>query len=1024
MYSPSVQGLYRSLDGGETWSLGGADVRAPLIVDPQDPMTVYGTGVPAVYYFPDGLLRRTTDGGVNAADVPVVDPRAHEPNTSANLFLSPVVIDPLNPTTMYVRGSLSVTRWGCEFVCGTDSYVSVYRSTDRGATWQVVPEAASPLFAADTVYVGDRWQLWPEGSANRWLLSRRQSATPPAVPPVGPIGASPPIPAGAPFVTVGRSRMYAAVSCAGADQVTCSGLLRSSDGGATWTPLQGIHGLEISSATRPVAVSRQDPQRIYVHTLGSTSLQTNFTTGDGGATWTLNGQVPGRGAEVVEVDAGTPMTIYATTSDGSKYSRVKSTNGGATWIGIGSDLPPSCEASFKLQGVRADPSRPGVIHSFCDPAETLDPARGLYRSQDGGQHWSLWGDFDGLFGADVPNAIEPPRIETIELFPDPARPLVFHAAVSWSVRTKEGPAPASTVYGTGLAKSIDGGATFTALPPLNPAVGGVTAMAFSGSGTAYLIARLVPNGSAAFKSVDGGLSWTLFGTPSVSYSNGYTDIETHPGTSGVYVSIYDRGVFWVDDAGSGWRPLGLRSVRMLLAPAATAPLYALTATSGIWKLPAPCTAVDFTATAIVGNSGGRRSVYVMTSTPDCLWTASSTSSSITVNSATLRRGPGIVTYDVSANGGGGIRVGAVVIGNAALEVRQGPYPPTHGRLDFNGDGRADVFGIDRRSGQWTVYLSDGGGGFTAAASGGWVPDWTIRPADFNNDGLSDLLLYHAINGLWFRAISDGLGGFSYTSGGWRAGLAPHVMELDADGRSDVLLHDERTGEFWTARSTAEGGFAYTAGGWSVGWTITPLRRPDRTDDLLLYNESSGLFYTASNIGNHRDPASPPLYAGAGWRAGWTLNPLDSDPLLYDPRSGDAFQAIYTGGNSAFSYWPGVRWPGALTIVPVRAVFDPGQYEYVLYAPASGLYYLATGLGEFSYYIGHWPAQHQPYAADFSGDGRDDVLLYDPATGEFTLAIGNGPSVPAGSGWSGFTDHTGTLPAGLELIVTNRPRVRR
>ncbi len=39
-------------------------------------------------------------------------------------------------------------------------------------------------------------------------------------------------------------------------------------------------------------------------------------------------------------------------------------------------------------------------------------------------------------------------------------------------------------------------------------------------------------------------------------------------------------------------------------------------------------------------------------------------------------------------------------------------------IDFNSDGRADLFAMDRGTGEWATLLSDGAGGFGVGQLGG------------------------------------------------------------------------------------------------------------------------------------------------------------------------------------------------------------------------------------------------------------------------------------------------------------------
>ena len=69
----------------------------------------------------------------------------------------------------------------------------------------------------------------------------------------------------------------------------------------------------------------------------------------------------------------------------------------------------------------------------------------------------------------------------------------------------------------------------------------------------------------------------------------------------------------------------------------------------------------------------------------------------------------------------------------------------------------------------------------------------------------------------------------------------------------------------------------------------------------------------SNLRAVRNAAGPAVYRNGGWRAGWSITALGANVLLYDNETGDSFQTIYTGSESPFFYWSGVRWPSGLQV---------------------------------------------------------------------------------------------------------------
>jgi len=116
-------GVFKSLDGGNTWSLSSSGfkdliaVARPIVVDPKDPSRVFVgyTGTP----LSDGLII-STDSGQTWKDV----------GTGVPSFpaVGALAIDPANPTTIYA---------------GLDHYYrnsfpgGVAKSTDAGQTWQI-----------------------------------------------------------------------------------------------------------------------------------------------------------------------------------------------------------------------------------------------------------------------------------------------------------------------------------------------------------------------------------------------------------------------------------------------------------------------------------------------------------------------------------------------------------------------------------------------------------------------------------------------------------------------------------------------------------------------------------------------------------------------------------------------------------------------------------------------------------------------------------------------------------------------
>jgi len=177
------------------------------------------------------------------------------------------------------------------------------------------------------------------------------------------------------------------------------GLWKTIDGGTSWKPLWDDFPAA-SPAVGAVAVAPSDPKTVYAGT-GEINIRGNVVTGNGiykstdaGKTWQSIGlrdsQVIGR----IIVDPSDPNILLVAAfghvfGDNPERGIFRSTDGGASWKKV-----LYVDAKTGASDVQFDPSNPKILYAGLWQAyrkpwimESGGPGSGLYKSFDGGQHW-------------------------------------------------------------------------------------------------------------------------------------------------------------------------------------------------------------------------------------------------------------------------------------------------------------------------------------------------------------------------------------------------------------------------------------------------------------------------------------------------------------------------------------------------------------------------------------------------------------------------------------------------------------
>ncbi|MBN1631552.1 MAG: S-layer homology domain-containing protein [Thermoleophilia bacterium] len=603
-----LRGIFRSLDGGKTWTkrdngvveANGITFRG-FTVDPRSSNIVYaaaelsswqwnpgGTDKPGREFdLTKGVVYKTVDGGANWQAVWRGDNLARY-----------IWIDPINPETVYVSTGIfdreAANSNPNDAAKATPGGAGVVKSTDGGLTWGPANNGLGNLYVGSLFMHPDNPQILLAGTGNNQYMDQA--------------GVYLSTNGGASWTRTLANDVITSVEFSEADpRIAYAGSLghvyRSEDGGLTWQNVTGpqwIWGPPGVAAGFPIdfQVDPRNAWRIFANNYGGG----NFLSIDGGATWSIASKgytgAQSRDIAVDPVEAGRVITAC-------RSGIFKTLNGGSDWIGIGA--PPM--TFIEWNAVAIDPT--DGRHILAATNQTSH----LVESRDGGQSWVVRGPNLGNALAFRAFAFAPSDPKTVyagtgayssagQYNGELAGKGVYvshDGGATWNPANDGNSASVQAaniavhptnpriVYAAavkaGLLRTTDGGGSWTKLQGPWPATTPVMSVALSPADPQMVFAG---TGAGLFRTPDGGGTWQqlMSGFNPESY---FTSIVADPTDPQVmYVGDLAGGVYRTENGGGLWTPInqGLRTkaVNRLAISSDGDHLYAATEGEGVFRL--------------------------------------------------------------------------------------------------------------------------------------------------------------------------------------------------------------------------------------------------------------------------------------------------------------------------------------------------------------------------------------------------------------------------------------------------------
>jgi photosystem II stability/assembly factor-like uncharacterized protein len=316
--------------------------------------------------------------------------------------------------------------------------------------------------------------------------------------------------------------------------VASGGLFKTTDSGATWTPI--TDGKIPLGSAGSIAVADSDPNVIYLGT-GSDGVRSNVSTGrgvykstDAGETWKFTGLYNAGQIGAVRIHPTNPDIVWVAAGgdifkSNEERGIFKTTDGGKTWRKV-----LFISDAVGAMDVELQPGNPNIVYAWMShlerkPWTIISGARegGFYKSTDGGEHFTK-----------IANGLPNELIGKANLAVTAANPNRIYALIE-------------AKPGGGFYRSDDAGQTWALINSQGSLI--QRPFYYTTLGADPSNADVVYAGAEAFfKSTDGGKTFTIFRTP---HGDNH-DIWINPKDSQIMIQSNDGGANVSTDGGRTW----------------------------------------------------------------------------------------------------------------------------------------------------------------------------------------------------------------------------------------------------------------------------------------------------------------------------------------------------------------------------------------------------------------------------------------------------------------------------------------